>query len=70
MGAFGVASFVVLVQTLRLPYPVAALLGVAGAAALGVGTELLVVRRLYDSLAPGWSCLIATVGVAPARSRW
>ena len=62
MGAFGVASFVVLFQTYDLPYPVAALLGVAGAAALGVGTELLVVRRLFD--ASRVVLLIATVGVA------
>ena len=62
MGAFGVASFVVLFQTYDLPYPIAAVLGVAGAAALGVGTELLVVRRLFNSSRV--VLLIATVGVA------
>jgi ABC-type branched-subunit amino acid transport system ATPase component/ABC-type branched-subunit amino acid transport system permease subunit len=62
IGAFGVASFAVLFQTYHLPYPVAAGLGVAGASLLGVGTELLVVRRLFNSSRV--VLLIATVGVA------
>ncbi|MCU1353518.1 MAG: transporter related [Acidimicrobiales bacterium] len=62
MGAFGVAAFVVLFQNATLPYPVAAIIGVAGAALLGVATELLVVRRLFE--APRVVLLIATVGVA------
>jgi ABC-type branched-subunit amino acid transport system ATPase component/ABC-type branched-subunit amino acid transport system permease subunit len=62
IGAFGVASFVVLFQNYHLPYPLAAGLGVAGAALLGVATELLVVRRLFD--ASRVVLLIATVGVA------
>jgi ABC-type branched-subunit amino acid transport system ATPase component/ABC-type branched-subunit amino acid transport system permease subunit len=62
MGAFGVASFVVLFQNYHLPYPLAAVLGVAGASLLGVATELLVVRRLFN--ASRVVLLIATVGVA------
>ncbi|HMG39987.1 MAG TPA: branched-chain amino acid ABC transporter permease/ATP-binding protein [Acidimicrobiales bacterium] len=62
IGAFGVASFVVLFQNYDLPYPLAMALGVAGAVAIGVLTELLVVRRLFD--APRVVLLIATVGVA------
>ncbi|MEY2591676.1 MAG: hypothetical protein QOJ67_3660, partial [Acidimicrobiaceae bacterium] len=62
IGAFGVASFAVLFQTYHLPYPIAAALGVAGASLLGVGTELLVVRRLFNSSRV--VLLIATVGVA------
>ncbi|MCU1453132.1 MAG: transporter related [Acidimicrobiales bacterium] len=62
IGAFGVATFVVLFQNASLPYPLAALLGVAGAVVLGVATELLVVRRLFESSRV--VLLIATVGVA------
>ena len=62
MGAFGVASFVVLFQNYDLPYPVAMAVGVAAAVGLGVVTELLVVRRLFD--ASRVVLLIATVGVA------
>jgi ABC-type branched-subunit amino acid transport system ATPase component/ABC-type branched-subunit amino acid transport system permease subunit len=62
MGAFGVASFVVLFQNYDLPYPLAMALGVAGSVVLGVVTELLVVRRLFN--APRVVLLIATVGVA------
>ena len=67
MGAFGVASFVVLFQNYDLPYPVAMALGVAGAVVLGVVTELLVVRRLFD--ASRVVLLIATVGVAQLAQR-
>jgi ABC-type branched-subunit amino acid transport system ATPase component/ABC-type branched-subunit amino acid transport system permease subunit len=62
MGAFGVACFVVLVQNYDLPYPPAMALGVAASVAVGVVTELLVVRRLFD--ASRVVLLIATVGVA------
>ena len=62
MGAFGVAAFVVLFQRYDLPFPVAAALGIAGAALIGLVTELLVVRRLFDSSRV--VLLIATVGVA------
>lgn len=62
MGAFGVASFVVLFQNYDLPYPLAMAVGVTGAVLLGVVTELLVVRRLFT--APRVVLLIATVGVA------
>jgi ABC-type branched-subunit amino acid transport system ATPase component/ABC-type branched-subunit amino acid transport system permease subunit len=62
MGAFGVALFVVMFQNYELPYPLAMLVGVAGAVVLGMVTELLVVRRLFDS--PRVVLLIATVGVA------
>lgn len=62
MGAFGVASFVVLFQNYDIVYPLAALLGIAGAALIGIATELLVVRRLFNSSRV--VLLIATVGVA------
>ena len=62
MGAFGVASFVVLFQRYHVPFPIAMVIGVAGSAALGVATELLVVRRLFN--ASRVVMLIATVGVA------
>jgi ABC-type branched-subunit amino acid transport system ATPase component/ABC-type branched-subunit amino acid transport system permease subunit len=62
MGAFGVAAFVVLFQNYDVPYALAASAGVAGAAALGVLTELAVVRRLFDGSRV--VLLIATVGVA------
>lgn len=62
MGAFGVASFVVLFRNYDVPYPIAMALGVAGATVLGLLTELLVVRRLFE--ASRVVLLIATVGVA------
>lgn len=62
MGAFGVAVFVLAFQNLNLPYALAMIVGVAGAVAVGVLTDLLVVRRLFE--APRVVLLIATVGVA------
>ncbi|MCU0274671.1 MAG: branched-chain amino acid ABC transporter permease, partial [Acidimicrobiales bacterium] len=62
VGAFGVNAFVLLFLNYDIPYPLAMAVGVAASVAIGVITELLVIRRLFD--ASRVVVLIATVGVA------
>ncbi len=62
MGAFGVNIFILLFNDYDIPYPLAMLVGIGGAVVAGVITELLVIRRLFNSSRV--VLLIATVGVA------
>jgi len=62
VGAFGVNAFVLLFLNYDIPYPLAMAVGVSAAIAIGVVTELLVIRRLFE--ASRVVLLIATVGVA------
>ena len=62
MGAFGISVFALMFINYDLPYPLAAFIGIASSAILGAATELLVVRRLFESSRV--VLLIATVGIA------
>ncbi|HVF76534.1 MAG TPA: branched-chain amino acid ABC transporter permease/ATP-binding protein [Acidimicrobiales bacterium] len=62
IGAFGAAICSVLVVKAHFPYWIAAVAGVATAAAVGAGAEVVVVRRLAK--APRVMGLVATLGVA------
>ena len=62
VGALAAAIVAVLVNERGWSYPVAALLSLVLAGALGAGIELLVIRRLFA--APRLMVLVATMGVA------